>query len=188
LRSIPTFHMIGVSGSFTAGDLVLTSIAIIAGLWSGSVAVVVGAVVGYAIRPPIFLGLDFLPALVNVSIVALIFANRRNVARFNYALLLALFILSPYSLLFGYSFVPYTWFHLIAFLLILSPVMGKVHSWISRGGSFQVAAVACLALVGTMVQHLAGGLLYELVVGYVGGISPSSFKQFWGVIDRKSVV
>ena len=182
LRIVPTFSMVGISGQFTAGDFILTSIAAIAGLWSGIVSVLVGSVIAYAVRPPIFFGLDFLPAAVNVSIAALLLSGRRKVAQVIYIAILVGFLASPYSLLYGYDHVPYVWLHLLALAVLLSPVTARVRSWVKRGGFLGVVAFAVLAFVGTMAQHLTGGLLYEFSVGYLGGLAPAGFAAIWRVI------
>ena len=182
LRVLPTFSMVGISAQFTAGDFLLTSIATIAGLWSGIVAVVVGTVVGYAVRPPIFFGLDFLPGVVNVSLAALILAGKRRIAQSIFIIVLVAFLASPYSLFYGYDHVPYVWLHLVALLLLLSPASSRIPSWIRRGGYEGIAAFALLSFIGTMAQHLTGGLLFELAVGFVGGMSPTSFAAIWRLI------
>jgi len=185
LRVVPTFSMIGMAGQpaqFTAGDFILTSIAAIAGLWSGTLAVVVGTVVAFGVRPPIFFGLDFLPAAVNVSLSALLLSGRRLVARGVYVILLIVFLASPYSLLYGYDHIPYVWLHLVALVVLLSPFAARIPSWISRGGYLGIVGFAGLAFVGTLAQHLAGGLLFELALGYVGGMTPARFAGIWRVI------
>lgn len=160
----------------------MTAIALIAGPRSGSLTVLIGTVLAYAVRPPIFFGLDFLPALVNISIVGLVRSNRRRISQIIYIAALLVFLMSPYSLLFGYDSIPYAWLHITALVVLLSPLAPRIPDWITRGGYHQIAAIALLALVGTMAQHLTGGLLYELAAGIVGGITPSSFKQFWQII------
>ena len=182
LRIVPTFSMIGVSGQFTSGDFLLTTIAAVAGLWSGAVAVVVGTVLAYAVRPPLFFGLDFLPGLVNVLITALLLSGRRRIAQAIYVTVLALFLLSPYSLFYGYDHVPYVWLHVVAFALLLSPAAARIPSWIKQGGYRAVAGFACLAVVGTMAQHLTGGLLFELSLGVVGGMGPAGLAGIWRII------
>ena len=182
LRIVPTFSMIGVSGQFTSGDFLLTTIAAVAGLWSGAVAVVVGTVLAYAVRPPLFFGLDFLPGLVNVLIAALLISGRRRIAQAIYVTVLALFLLSPYTLFYGYDHVPYVWLHVVAFALLLSPAAARIPSWIKQGGYRAVAGFACLAFVGTMAQHLTGGLLFELSLGVVGGMGPAGFAGIWRII------
>jgi hypothetical protein len=182
LRVVPTFSMIGMSAQFTAGDFMLTSIAAVAGLWSGAVAVLVGTVLAYAVRPPVFFGLDFLPGLVDVSIAALLLSSRRRIALGIYLVLLALFLISPYSLFYGYDHVPYTWLHLVAFAVLLSPVASRIPAWIRRGGYMGVIGFAALAFIGTMAQHLMGALLFELSLGVVGGMSPAAFAGIWRII------
>jgi len=182
LRIVPTFAMVGVSGQFTAGDFMLTSIAAVAGLWSGAVAVLVGTMAAYSVRPPIFFGLDFLPGLVNVVIAALLLSGRRSVARAIYLVILALFVVSPYSLFYGYDHIPYVWLHVLAFAVLLSPLATRIPSWIKSGGYLSVVGFALLAFIGTMAQHLTGGLLFELSLGVVGGMSPAGFASIWQII------
>lgn len=182
LRSVPTFSMIGVSGQFTAGDFLLTTIALTAGLWSGTVAVLVGTIIAYAVRPTIFLGLDFLPGVANVCIAALLISGRRRLAQTSYILLLVAFLVSPYSLLYGYDHIPYVWLHLVALAVLLSPVTSRIPNWLNKGGYFGVAAIATLAFVGTMAQHLVGGILFEFVLGFVGGVPPTKFANIWQIL------
>jgi len=160
----------------------LTSIAAIAGLWSGTISVLVGTVVAYAVRPPIFLGLDFLPGVANVCISALLLSGRRVVARLIYTAVLVGFVLSPYSLLYGYDHIPYVWLHLVALAILLSPIASRIPSWIERGGYLGASAFVILSFIGTMAQHLTGGLLFELAVGFVGGVNPSRFVDIWRII------
>jgi len=187
LRSLPNpipflFQMIGISGRFTAGDFLLTTIALVAGLWGGILSVFVGSVLAYPISGPLFLGLDFLPGVVNVLVAGLILENHRRIAQAVYITVLLLFLASPYSLLFGYSYVPYAWLHIVALAVLLSPVISRVPEWIIRKDNRQLAAIAVLAFIGTMAQHLTGGLLFELTVGLVQGNSPSILRNDWGVI------
>ncbi|MGP8070043.1 MAG: hypothetical protein ACLP5V_09150 [Candidatus Bathyarchaeia archaeon] len=182
LRVVPTFSMIGISAQFTAGDFLLTSIALIAGLWSGTISVLIGTIIAYPIRPPTFLGLDFLPGVANVFIAGLLLAGKRRIAQVSYIVILVAFLASPYSLLYGYDHIPYVWLHVIALAILLSPVTSRIPSWSKKGGYLGVAAIAILAFVGTMAQHLVGGLLFESVVGYVGGVNPTKFADIWRVI------
>lgn len=182
LRIVPTFSMIGISGQFTAGDFLLTSMAAVAGLWSGAVAVLVGTVLAYAVRAPLFFGLDFLPGLVNVSIAATLLSGERRVAQLIYLAVIALFLISPYSLLYGYDHIPYVWLHLVAFAVLLSPVAARIPSWTQRGGYLGVIGFAVLSFVGTMAQQLMGGLLFELSLGVLGGMDPAGFARIWKII------
>ncbi len=174
--------MIGVSGQFTAGDFLLTSIALIAGLWSGTISVLVGTIIAYPIRPPVFLGLDFLPGVANVFIAGLLLAGRHRIAQASYIIILVAFLASPYSLLYGYDHIPYVWLHIIALLVLLSPAASRIPAWSRKGGFVGIVAIGILAFVGTMAQHLVGGLLFEFVVGFVGGLTPTKFADIWRLI------
>jgi len=182
LRVVPTFSMIGISGQFTAGDFLLTSIALTAGLWSGTISVLIGTIIAYPIRAPVFLGLDFLPGVANVFIAALLLAGKRRIAQVSYIGILVAFLASPYSLVYGYDHIPYVWLHVIALAILLSPVAARIPSWSKRGGYLGIAAIGILAFVGTMAQHLVGGLLFEFVVGFVGGVTPAKFADIWRLI------
>jgi hypothetical protein len=174
--------MIGISGRFTAGDFLLTTIALVVGLWGGILSVLLGTVLAYPISGTPFLGLDFLPAVMNVIVVGLILQNRRRTAQVIYIAMLLLFLISPYSLLFGYAYVPYAWLHIVALMVLLSPLVARVPGWIVGTGRRQIAAVALLALVGTMAQHITGGLLFEFVYGVVQGNGLSFFRGNWQII------
>ena len=182
LRTIPTFQMIGVSGRFSAADFLLTTIAMLCGLWGGILSVVIGTTLAYGLRPPIFFGLDFLPAIADVAIAAFLLKGRYRTAQGIYIAIFFAFVLCPYSLLFGYWYVPYTWLHIVALVAILSPIAAKIPAWFNGLGYRKVVAVGTLAFVGTMGQHLVGGLLYELAVGVVGGVSPSNLALSWRII------
>ena len=182
LRSIPTFQMIGIGGRFTAADFLPTTIALIAGLLGGTISVAVGTVLAYSMTPPVFLGLDFLPAMVNVAVVSLILSKRIYIARILYLGVLLLFVVSPYSLVFGYEFIPFVWLHIIALFVLFSPLSKSTSAWLQSGGRRTTMGILLLAFVGTMAQHLTGGLLYELVLGKIGGVTPANFAKFWELI------
>ncbi|HUK27320.1 MAG TPA: hypothetical protein VLV31_02755 [Candidatus Acidoferrales bacterium] len=182
LRAIPTFQMVGTSSHFTTGDFLLTSIALVAGLWSGSLAIVVGTVAAYAVSPPVFFGLDFLPALANVAIAGLLLSRRRKAAAGVYLIVLLAFVVSPYSLLFGYGYVPYVWLHLAGLAVLVSPISAKIPIWVHERNYRGIVGIASLAFIGTMAQHLVGGLLYEFSLGFALGVNPQRFVDTWRVI------
>ena len=129
-----------------------------------------------------FLGLDFLPGVANVLLVGLVLQNRRRIAQGIYAAILLAFLLSPYSLLFGYGYVPYAWLHILGLAVLFSPIIASVPTWLTRNDTRQLAAVAALAFVGTMAQHLTGGLLYEFTVGLVQGNTTEFLRKSWQII------
>lgn len=187
LRSLPNpvpflFQMIGISGRFTAGDFLLTTIVLVAGLWGGVLSVFVGTILAYPMSGTPFLGLDFLPGVMNVLVIGLVLQNHRRIARGLYAAILFAFLLNPYSLLFGYGYVPFAWLHIFGLAVLFSPIIAVVPTWLTRNDNRQLAAIAALAFVGTMVQHLTGGLLFEFTVGLVQGNTIEVFRRNWQII------
>lgn len=168
LRLIPTVPMVGTSATFSLSDILAPLYGILLGPYVGGASIVLGsfAAMGMGKAAP-FLGLDFLPALVNA--VALGFLVRRKwwpVVALNAALLIA-YVLNPLTLNFVNTPIgplPYVWMHVVAFAVLVSPLGRKAGRWIDTLDSSKITAgFAILAFVGTMMQHLAGGILYETI-------------------------
>jgi hypothetical protein len=66
----------------------------------------------------------------------------------------------------------------VALLVLISPLGRKAGQWVETlKPKFLTAGVAILAFVGTMMQHLTGNILTEVVLGQVvGSISPDVFS------------
>lgn len=191
IRLIPLGPMIGLSASFSVGDSLAPLYGIILGPFAGGVSVVLGTFLAMALgKAPVFLGLDFLPALVNA--VALGFMVKRNwkpVMILNVALLL-IFLLSPYSLLLvvvplgaGNFVFPFVWLHILALIVLISPLRTKVIYWIETlKTTYLPWSIAIVAFIGTMMQHLTGNLVFELTYGQpIGGLTAESFQGIWTV-------
>ncbi|MCW4006442.1 MAG: hypothetical protein NWF04_07605 [Candidatus Bathyarchaeota archaeon] len=192
LRVIPTVPMIGVEGaSFSVADVLAPIYGIILGPYVGGLSVIVGTFIGMSVKTPFFLGLDFLPALVNT--VALGFLVRRKwwpVVLLNVALFLG-FVLNPLTLNFveiptgsASIAVPFMWMHIVAFIVLLSPLGRNAGKWIqSQKPQKAIAGFAVLAFIGTMMQHLMGNILYENIFVYVSKfLTPESIMVRWNAV------
>lgn len=188
-RYIPTFPMYGFSGTnFRAGDFLAPLLGMVLGPWLAIPCIIIGTIINYAITPPIFLGLDFLPATVAALVAGLISTGRTKYAIGVYAGLLGIFLVLPLStfwitILGGYK-VPFTWLHIIAFIALISPLGLKAFNWIkeSRGSNF-VVGVVITVLSATMAQHLTGGILQELILFPTRGVTtPAGAAIFWSII------
>ena len=188
-RYFPTFPMIGLSGtSFRAGDFVAPVIAILLGPWLAVPCIVFGTVIDYAFAPPIFAGLDFLPATVGAIVAGLISRGRVGWAAAFYAILLSSFLALPLSTfwirtVWGYM-IPFAWLHIIVLAALISPLGFKAPKWIrlSKGGGLALG-VGVTILTATMAQHVTGGILYELIlfpVIHITTFTKASF--FWSFI------
>jgi len=172
--------MIGLSTTFSVSDFLAPLYGIILGPYLGGLSVIMGTFLGMALgKAPVFLGLDFLPAFVNT--IAIGFLMKRKwapVIVLNLILLLA-FVMNPLTTLF-LGPIPFFWLHIVALLVLVSPLGRKSGQWIETlKPRFLTAGLATLAFVGTMMQHLTGNLLTEVVLGQIlHSILPETFSVF----------
>jgi hypothetical protein len=193
-RMIPTFAMVGVSGgTFSLGDAIAPLYGIILGPFAGAISVILGTILAIALgRPIIFLGLDFLPSAMDALIVGLVMQKKRLAATILYLVLFGMFLANPYTAIFvpvsvsflnlnSYFFYP--WLHLIALLVLISPLSKKAAEWVNGASVANLApGVLILAFIGTLTQHLVGGLLYETVLGMFVGKAPEIFRLLWNTV------
>jgi hypothetical protein len=201
-RAIPTFPMVAIPGaSFRAGDIIAPLYGILLGPLLGPVAILIGTVGGYfTVAPPVLLGFDFLPASICTAMVGLLVRGKRLTASALYAGLLLVFALLPFTAVIirvaGAS-IPYNWLHIVGLALLVSPLAGYAARTISstkklgEGGQMgsrvipggkQFLSILGVALIGTLAQHLMGGILTEAVVGLNFHGVPSRFanwQAFW---------
>lgn len=175
LRPVPMGPMIGLSKPFSVSDFLAPLYGIILGPYVGGLSVIIGTFLGMAMgKAPAFMGLDFLPAFVNT--VAIGFLMKRKwapVVVLNIILLVA-FILNPLTSLFIGPF-PFVWLHIVALLVLISPLGRKAGQWVETlKPKFLTAGLAILAFVGTMMQHLMGNLLYEIILGQILNVFSAS--------------
>lgn len=189
LRYIPTFPLYGVPGSsFRAGDFLAPILGILLGPWLAVPCIIFGTIINYAAAPPVFLGLDFLPASIAAVVAGLITSGRRRQAIAVYAALLGIFLVLPLS-----SFwitipsgiqVPYTWLHLVALVLLVSPLGLNAYKWTkSYVGLPLILGLLVVVLSATMAEHITGGILYELILFPTFKITTAAKAYFvWRVI------
>jgi hypothetical protein len=188
-RYIPTFPMYGLSGSsFRAGDFLAPLLGMLLGPWLAIPCIIIGTTINYALTPPIFLGLDFLPATISALVAGLISTGRTKYAILLYAGLLAVFLFLPLSTFWisipGGNRVPFTWLHILVLIGLVSPLGLKAYKWskTSRGLTF-VVGVLITVLSATMAQHLTGGILQELILFPAFKITtPAKAALFWSFI------
>ena len=181
LRLVPTVPMIGAQGAaFSLSDVLAPLYGILLGPFTGGFSVIIGTFVAIAMgKPVVFMGLDFLPALVNT--VAIGFLVRRKwwpVVALNAVLIFA-YVLNPLTLNIVNTPIgpfPFVWVHIIAFVVLVSPLGRKAGQWLEASKSVKITvSFAALAFVGTMMQHLTGGILTEVVRGQILGLFTPDF-------------
>ena len=130
--------------------------------------------------------MDFLPAfVVAVSLGFLVKGKWLPVVVLN-ALLLVGYAVNPLTVNFiitPWGTVPYLWLHIAAFIVLLSPLGRRAGKWVksSKTGTI-TAGFVILAFVGTMMQHLMGGILFEVVLGQIGGMNEAAFATTWNIV------
>lgn len=192
LRIIPTVPMIGASGaSFSLSDIVAPLYGVILGPCIGGLSVIIGTFIAFFGKPPVFMGLDFLPATVAaVSLGLLIKRKWITVIALNIVLLVA-FLLHPNTSVFvtvPLSDItiplPFAWLHIVALIVLISPLGRKAVEWVSTLTATKAATgITILFFIGTMMQHLTGNLLFETIMAHpIGGIPVEGYPDIWASI------
>lgn len=180
LRLIPMGPMIGLSNTFSVSDALAPVYGIVLGPYTGGASVVIGTFVAMAMGKPIsFMGLDFLPALVNTVAIGFLMRKKWVPAIILNITLLAIFAANPLTVWFfnvplGSSTIaiPFFWLHIVALAVLISPLGYKAGPWVkSLKPAFIAVGIAILAFIGTMMQHLTGNILTEVVRSQIFGLT-----------------
>lgn len=195
LRRMDTIPMIGVQGAkFSLSDILPPIYGVVLGPFAGGISVIIGTFIGIAMGKPVtFLFLDFLPAFVNTIAVGLLVRRKWCLTVLLNITLLVVFLANPLTSIFitinGVAF-PFAWLHILAFIVLLSPLGRKTSQWIeSLKPKLLTAGLATLAFVGTMMQHLMGNILYEVVlnqlyvaIGQQPIIPAAAYAANWAIV------
>ena len=196
-RTIPLDRLIGVSGSITFSGVITPLLGLLLAPSYGILAVLIGTLIAAFIPGSAgtlkFGGLDFLGGALNVALISLLVRGRRTESILVYVATLGLFVINPNTEIFvGASFpnfpapfqsfrlpsppVPYLWLHLIALVVLVSPLTRNLGPKLASGIRKEIAkGVLIAAFVGTMAEHAMGGVLFASVVG------PGALR-FWPAI------
>jgi hypothetical protein len=184
--------LIGGGGYLSFSDFLAPILGILLGPYLGGLSVLIGnfGAIGLG-RPTMFLGLDFLPDFVGAVSVG--FLMRRKwlpVVALNAGLLL-LFFVDPLTSIFvtipGTSIsIPFAWMHIAAFIVLLSPLGRKAAKWVETANKTELVAggLTILTLIGTMMQHLTGNILFEFVFGQISPpiIPAAAWPTEWALV------
>ncbi len=192
LRLVPFSVWIGASGrSFTASEFVAPLFGIMLGPYVGSVAAVVGTLLAITFTGRMnFFGLDFLPVLANALVLGFLIRGRWRVSFVLYSLLLGLFFVHPMTLHVmsvpfwdGRVDVPFVWLHMIAWMLLASPLGRRSVEWIYEPTAWKARCAACiLTVTGTTAQHLTGSILFATLAVPLMGIMPEALGATWNAV------
>ena len=194
LRRMDTIPMIGVQGaSFSLSDILPPIYGIVLGPFTGGISVILGTFLGIALGKPVsFLFLDFLPAFVNTVAIGLLVRRKWWPAVLLYGALLVAFLVNPLTSIFvdvGGVALPFAWLHIVAFIVLLSPLGRKAGQWVESLKPVLLASgIAILAFIGTMMQHLMGNILFEVILnqfyvllGQGPIVATTAYSGIWSV-------
>ena len=193
LRLLPALPWVGVAGVFfSVSDVIAPVYGIMLGPYTGPLSIAIGTFLAIGLgKPPVFLGLDFLPAFFNAMALGFLVRRKWLFASIMNFFLLLIFCMHPYTLIFvnipigksGLS-LPLMWMHFIAFLILLSPLSRRAISWIkSPTTKFIWIGMFTLSIIGTFIQHLTGNILFETILGQLlGSIPNEAFPTIWTTI------
>ena len=187
LRIIPTVPMIGGSGSFSLSDVIAPIFGLILGPYLGGLSVIIGSFLAMFGKPPVFLGLDFLPATVAAVSVGLLMKRKWiQVIGLNLALLIVFLIHPNTSIFVNVPLsnitipLPFAWLHILALLVLISPIGRKSVEWVNTLKTAKVAiGIAFLFFIATMMQHLMGNLLFETIFP---AVYETNVVEIWPII------
>lgn len=192
LRLVPFSLWIGLSGrAFTATEFFAPLFGIILGPYVGSVTAIVGTFIAILLTGRMnFFGLDFLPVLTNALVLGFLIRRKWSLSFLTYSVLLALFFVHPMTLrLVSVPFpsskieLPFPWLHMIAWILLGSPLGRKSVDWIHEATIWKATCAACiLTIIGTTAQHLAGTILFATLAVSVMGLTPEALAATWNAV------
>ncbi|MBI2185168.1 MAG: hypothetical protein HYU39_09450 [Thaumarchaeota archaeon] len=193
LRLVPLYPLLGVAGAtFPASDILAPVYGVILGPYVGGASVLLGTFLSVALgRPMIFLGLDFLPAVSNTLAVGMLMKGRRILVLAFNMIVLVLYTISPFTLTFvrvpfvsSDLLLPFSWLHAAGIAVLASPLGAKASKWVQEGSAQSlVKGLFIFSLIGTLLQHLVGGLVFEWVYGVVSRtMDAAAFALRWQVI------
>jgi hypothetical protein len=188
-RTILLDRLIGVSGSITFSGIITPVLGVFLAPSYGIFAVFIGTMIAAFIPGSAgtlkFGGLDFLGGALNVALISLLVRGRRTEAILAFVAALGLFVINPNTEIFvGNHFpslpapfqwlvlpsppIPYLWLHLVALAVLVSPLTRNLGDKFSFGSRRDLGkAVLVAGFIGTMVEHIAGGILYASLFGSV---------------------
>src|SRR3989442_4519476 len=188
-RTIPLDRLIGISGAITFSGIITPVLGVFLAPSYGILAVFLGTMIAAFIPGSAgtlkFGGLDFLGGALNVALISLLIRGRRTEATLMYVATLGLFVINPNTEIFVGSNlptlsppfqwlrlpsppIPYLWLHLVALAVLVSPLTRNLRDIFVRGTRRQLAkAVLVAAFIGTMLEHVMGGILFASLFGSV---------------------
>jgi hypothetical protein len=177
LRFVPFSILIGGAGGYLSlSDFLVPIYGILLGPYFGGLSILAGSFGAMGLgRPSTFMGFDFLPDLLATVSIGFLMRRKWIIAVILNFTLLALFFANPLTSIFvtipgTQILIPFAWMHIVAFIILISPLGRKAPKMITEMKNKKIVTlgIATLAFIATMIQHLTGNILFELVFGMIG--------------------
>jgi len=155
---IPFSIAIGVNGSITLGVVTAPLFGLLLGFGAGTIAVLVGSVVGLFINPSgaIFGLLTAVPPALAAFSAGSVRAGRGYLA----GIIILLSVITFYANPIARESIFYPWLHIIALILALSPVSKLAATYLNSTSLKKIAVgVGFAAFVGTLADQAFGSAL-----------------------------
>jgi hypothetical protein len=179
----PLSRLVGISSFITMREAISPLAGMLFGPVGGGLSIVLGVYLDFSLRPPAFLGLDFLVDMMAAVTAGLCFLGRRKLAVILPSALVVVFLVSPSSVLFvdvGGVPVPFVWMHVASIIVLAGALHLEGRGHIKRTSAFFVAPVM---FASTMAGHITGGILTEYVYLSAGTLfGATSIPAYWSVV------
>jgi uncharacterized membrane protein len=184
LGLLPVTPYVGVRSFLTFREILSPLAGMIFGPIVGGFSMVLGGFVDFALgKPVVFDYLDFVPDLASALLAGLVFTGRRRLAIALPVVLMIWFSLDPLSVAFvqvGGVEVPFLWMHVWSVLILAGAFVLENRKMLDKFSPIYVGATTFAA---TMTGHVAGGILFENVVGRINGtLNPDALAGQWYAI------
>lgn len=193
MRLIPMFPIIGVEGGFFSLSDVLTPIyGLILDPLEAAASIVLGVTLSFYLgKPPMLVGLDFLPPTVGSLQAAVYVKKNFRYHPLPYISSLTLFILHPLALRFvevgvdGLNIVlPFHWMH-VGMVVAFTPwIHDRIAYWIRSYSRLKaIVGLFVTSLLATLSQHSTGSVVWATVYGLMLKVmTPDGFKAVWATV------
>jgi predicted membrane protein len=161
LSFLPSFPLVGSSGSITVATIIAPIIGILLGAYLGTVSTLLGGIVSLFFRS--FTPFSLAGGVVGALFGALLYQGKRTLCILFYLALLLVFGFYP-SVGPAWVFLPYMWFQAIGFLILISPLQSAASkSFKSDKNTRLLFAFFITSLTSTMAAQIAGTLVFEAI-------------------------
>jgi hypothetical protein len=184
LGLFPVTPYVGIKSFLSFREVISPLAGMLFGPVGGGFSMILGGFVDFALgKPVVFDYLDFVPDLASALLSGLVFTGRRKLAIAFPLILILWFSLDPLSIVLVYVGgvgIPFLWLHVWSVVVLVGAFVLESKKILDR---FSPVYVGATTFAATMAGHVAGGILFENIVGRVNDtLGPGSLVNAWYAI------